>query len=101
MKTISRFVSNFIHSEFNVSKVFSSSHFGLENECLRINTFESKTATATCHRYIQATVCQKGVKNKKNCLGMTPIFFESLYPQASKKSRKKIFGVQNLDFSTF
>ena len=63
MKTISRFVSNFIHSEFNVSKVFSSSHFGLENECLRINTFESKTATATCHRYIQANaILRKSIK---------------------------------------
>ena len=32
---------------------------------------------------------------------MTPIFFESIYPKASKKGRKKIFGVQNFDFFTF
>ena len=47
------------------------------------------------------TVCQKGVKNKRNCLGMTHIFFESIYPKASKKGRKKIFGVQKLNFLTF
>ena len=32
---------------------------------------------------------------------MTPIFFESIYPMASKKGRKKIFGVQKFDFLTF
>ena len=32
---------------------------------------------------------------------MTPIFFDSIYPKASKKGRKKIFGVQNFDFLTF
>ena len=32
---------------------------------------------------------------------MTPIFFESIYPKASKKGRKKIFGVQKFDFFTF
>ena len=32
---------------------------------------------------------------------MTPIFFESIYPKASKKGRKKIFGVQKFDFLTF
>ena len=31
---------------------------------------------------------------KKICLGMKPIFFESTYPKASKKGWKKIFGVQ-------
>ena len=38
-----------------------------------------------------------GQKQKK-CLGMTPIFFETIYPKASKKGRKKIFGVQKFDF---
>ena len=38
---------------------------------------------------------------KKICLGMKPIFFESIYPKASKNGRKKIFGVQIFDFLTF
>ena len=29
---------------------------------------------------------------------MTHIFFESIYPKASKEDRKKIFGVQKFDF---
>ena len=32
---------------------------------------------------------------------MTPIFFESIYPKASKRGRKKIFGVQKFDFLIF
>ena len=32
---------------------------------------------------------------------MKPIFFESIYPKASKNGRKKIFGVQKIDFLTF
>ena len=32
---------------------------------------------------------------------MTPIFFENICPKASKKGKKKIFGVQKFDFFTF
>ena len=40
----------------------------------------------------------EGGQKQKNCLGMTPIFFESIFPKASKKGRKKIFGVKNSIF---
>ena len=41
------------------------------------------------------TVCQKGVKNKTNCLSMTPVFFGRAYSlRHLKKAEKKIFGVQ-------
>ena len=43
----------------------------------------------------------EGGQKQKKCLGMTHIFFESIHPKASKKGRKKIFGVQNFDFLTF
>ena len=88
--------------------------FLTENECKPHQTFqiifkdirnkmsiEKPHVEKICFESRLITVCQKGVKYKKNCLGMTPIYFESLYPQASKKGRKKIFGVQNFDFSTF
>ena len=39
-----------------------------------------------------------GQKQKKNGLGMTPIFFESKYPKASKKGRKKYSVFKNLIF---
>ena len=42
-----------------------------------------------------------GQKQKKNGLGMTPIFFESKYPKASKEGKKIIFGVQKFNFLTF
>ena len=39
-------------------------------------------------------------KVEKNCLGMTLIFFESIYPKASKKGRKKYSVLKNSIFTT-
>ena len=59
------------------------------------STFAHETADIKLHG-----VPEGGQKQKKN-LDMTHIFFESIHPKASRKGRKKIFGVQKFDFFTF
>ena len=51
-----------------------------------------------CLFFLEIHGVPEGGQKQKNCLGMTHIFFESIHPKASKKGRKKIFGVQKFDF---
>ena len=48
-----------------------------------------------------STVCQKGVKKKKNCQGLGYIFLVQVYLEGLDYDKIKIFGVQNLEKNRF